>query len=84
MESIGRTWVRKGFLGFFSGNSAGSPDSLTASMLLNQMYDCSDCVLSQKLLIEEQVKEGFHMLQPVSTTDHMYQDINVVMKHRCQ
>lgn len=24
MESIGRTWVRKGFLGFFSGNSAGS------------------------------------------------------------
>lgn len=23
MESIGRTWRRKGFFGFFSGNSAG-------------------------------------------------------------
>ena len=38
VESIGRTWTRKGFLGFFSGNSAGSPASLIAPMLLNQVF----------------------------------------------
>ena len=42
MESIGRTWARKGFLGFFSGNSAGSPGCFFCYMLRNQVYDCSD------------------------------------------
>ena len=49
MESIGRTWAKKGVLGFFSGNSAGRTQPMLSHHKLAHQKDSRKDLFTQEM-----------------------------------